>query len=451
MVSVGPEARAHEVHDRARSELLQDVFGLLNRAGLEFCVLDGYDSYPDVIHTDVDILVQSPARVAKLLTDSEIVTIVQAVQYEAGSFCYVLCRINNGKPTFLSLDVSFDYRDQGRIFFRGPEFLGKVKPYGCFFVPTPALEFACYFVKKITKGDLNASHGARLTRLYHMDPEGCAVQLRGLLPDDDAGFVAAASSSGQWDQVRAHLARLRRSLLSYARRRRPVELLEYWTGELLRWGRRLIWPAGLVIAFIGPDGVGKSTVARLVEHRLAPMFRSTRRYHLRPHLGRMGDGGTPVIEPHAQPPRGLIASIAKIGLWWTDYFISYLIDILPRKVRVGLVIFDRHFLDLAVDPVRYRYGGPLWLGRIMGRLAPPICSIVFFLDAPAALIRSRKTEVPLDEIERQRLAYLRLAQSLPNGHVIDASRPLDLVVASILEKVLAAMRTRIARRLGAGG
>ena len=64
------------------------------------------------------------------------------------------------------------------------------------------------------------------------------------------------------------------------------------------------------------------------------------------------------------------------------------------------------------------------------------------------VLQSRKQEVSREETARQREAYLELARTLPNAHVVDASRPLEEVVAEVERLVLDYMAERTARRLG---
>ncbi len=444
-VTPGNDARSSAT---TQSDLLRDVIDVLESSGVDYRVLNGYQGYPDVIPSDIDLLVPDPVALAQQLADRGVARLVQAVRYESTSYCFVLYRHTAHGPVYLLVDASADFRDQGRIFLGGAEILSGVRRYRSFATAAPDIEYVCYLIKKLMKGDLNGGHGVQLTELYREDPSACALRLRRFFPPREVKLILYASQSGIWDTVRAHHRRLRRVLLRRVLRRRPLHVLRYWAGESARaWGR-VRHPDGLVLVFFGPDGAGKSTVARLVERRLAPAFRTTRRYHLRPHFGGGGNEGPAVQEPHAQRPRRLVSSLAKLVLWWADYQFSYLFHIMPRVVRARLVVFDRHFLDLNVDPVRYRFGGPLWLARAVGRLIPSAGTLFFYLDAPAHVVRERKVELPVDEIERQRRAYLQLIAGLPQGYVVDASGSAEKVADEIVETVLTALSIRTARRLG---
>src|SRR3546814_1628081 len=87
------------------------------------------------------------------------------------------------------------------------------------------------------------------------------------------------------------------------------------------------------------------------------------------------------------------------------------------------------------------------LARLLGKLLPQP-DIVFILDAPADVLQSRKQEVPFEESVRQRTAYRRLKGEYDRAYIIDASEPLDKVVASVLAHTVPFMEQRTAKRLG---
>ena len=106
-----------------------------------------------------------------------------------------------------------------------------------------------------------------------------------------------------------------------------------------------------------------------------------------------------------------------------------------HRAKNTLLIFDRYYLDLAIDPMRYRFQGPGWLVRQVGKLVPQP-DLYILLDAPAEVLQSRKREVSLAESIRQRQAYFDVVSKMKNGIVLDASRPLDEVVAQVNSAIL---------------
>ena len=157
------------------------------------------------------------------------------------------------------------------------------------------------------------------------------------------------------------------------------------------------------------------------------------------------DDIAPNLNPHGQNPRDLFSSLAKLGLWWADYTLGYLIDVFPKLVRSTLVLFDRYYYDIAIDPRRYRYGGPRWLAKSIERLIPSP-DILILLDAPPEVMQARKQEVPFGETARQRQLYLQFISKAKNGHIVDGSLPLDMVVAQVNRIVLDRLSQRVYHR-----
>jgi thymidylate kinase len=127
--------------------------------------------------------------------------------------------------------------------------------------------------------------------------------------------------------------------------------------------------------------------------------------------------------------------------------LGYIFVVRPKLIRSTLVVFDRYYHDLLVDPRRYRYGGPMWLARLIGKLIPQP-DLWILLDAPAEVLHSRKKEVSYEETVRQRKEYLKLMSVVKNGVVIHAEQPLEAVVADVNKAVLEYMEQRTEDRIG---
>ena len=464
--------RGRLMGNRCMGKVFRDAVVALEQAGHRVCILHGYGDYPDHIRSDIDAISEDATQIPRILSRHETVAVVQAIHTQpTAALWYVLHKWCGDKPVFVRLHVFYrDYRLNGRVFFKGEEFVESCRKFKFFKVPPPALEFAAYLVKKAAKGSLDEIQGERLSELYSEDSTGCRQYLARLLPEAEAKGVAGAAQSGDWEAVRNQIEHLYREMIGKVDRKQPLKVLRNQLHDNSERIRRAVQPPGLLVAFLGVDGAGKSTVMANVERDLAPAFWSTKQYH-----GRALDSPLrwtkrvrvarqlreqeveraatnphalpPARNPHNKSPRRLTLSLIKLGLWWADYtFLGYLVDIYPRLRRSTLVLFDRYYQDLLVDPKRHRYGGPLWLARLVSRFFPRP-DVIVLLDAPPEVLHSRKREVPLEETARQREAFLELVRKSRSGHVVDASRPVHEVVAEAEQIIIEHLAARTMRRL----
>jgi thymidylate kinase len=449
-----------------KGAFLRDVVAALERAGNPLCVLRGYARYPEHVGEDVDAICADPAAIPRILLDQKVAKVIQVLKHE--TTFYYLYRPGGDKPVFLTLDVAKNYGHRGRVFLKGEEFLNNCRDFKFFKVPAPELEFVSYLIRKVTQGSVDEAQAERLGSLFRMNPDGARQQLDRFFPQIDAALIAEAARDGEWQPVRDDIGRLRRAMLDAADRSQRMRSLRHWAGILRKRADRLLRPPGLMVAFLGTDGSGKSTIMAEVERDLGPAFwdrkqyhkrplsspfRWTKRYRIRPPRVKRPETAGPErvvasgFNPHALPSRGAAYSLAKLVFWWIDFTVlGYLIEIFPRLTRLSLLLFDRYYQDLLIDPRRYHYGGSMRLARLVGRFVPQP-HLVFLLDAPPEVLRSRKQELPFEEVARQREAYKELVRRLPNGHVVDTSRPLDEVAAEVEGVMLDYMARRTARRL----
>lgn len=428
------------------------LFRFLNETGVWYCVVGDTRDYPDRIGSDIDIVVPHhtlldfPAVVSQFAQLHQL-RLVQVLRHERTAMYFVLAWIDSdGKPQFLAPDVCSDYRRHGVPILTAAEILEHSASaadgsggWTGFPVPRPAMQFIYYVIKKIDKGQIDQRQADYLATCWRQDRDGCITQLRRFWEGETVRSIADAMDDGNWLPLSSDLDGLRKQL----HRSIPFAPGARWQ-NLMRKIVRAFRPSGLTIALLGPDGCGKSSVIEAVSQEMAAAFRKVHYVHLRPRVVGGGHAQEPVSEPHAMPPRGALASTAKLAWFLFDYWSGYLLSIWPRRMRSTLVIFDRYYHDVTVDPRRYRYGGPMLLARLVGWLVPKP-DIWFVLDAPAEVVWARKSEVDLAETQRQREAYLMLLERL-HGVAVDVSQELPDVVRQVEIEILDRLERRTAKR-----
>lgn len=193
------------------------------------------------------------------------------------------------------------------------------------------------------------------------------------------------------------------------------------------------------ITLLGVDGSGKSSVLVELEQMLAGtaysgLFVLHRRPQFMYRTATASREGS--IEHYGKAPHGRFRSAVKLAAMWLDWLVGYFVLIRGRRAQGMLVVADRHsLLDILVDPLRYRYGGsPRWVETAVRFL--PMPDAIVLLDAPTAVLQSRKQELSESQAAQLRHNYLTLVQANPPGYVVDASQPLPQVVADVQHIIL---------------
>lgn len=173
---------------------------------------------------------------------------------------------------------------------------------------------------------------------------------------------------------------------------------------------------GLFIVLVGPDGCGKSTIAENLLRTPPPQFSNVFHFHWRPGwlppLGRWRRDASNTETSDAPPTDfayGYVGSFIRYLYYLIDFVAGYWIRIRPRLKQSQLVIGERGYLDLVVDPRRYGFRLPGWLLHL-GGLAVPAADLVILLKADALRVHSRKPEL---SVKRLHELHGRLYALLP--------------------------------------
>jgi thymidylate kinase len=216
------------------------------------------------------------------------------------------------------------------------------------------------------------------------------------------------------------------------------------------------------VALVGPDGAGKTTLARMLEASGVLPFRylymgvaisssnlalPTSRWLERARLG-----GSPerVRDPAAPVRRGVRARVrgfARLGNRVAEESFRQLVS-WWFQLRGQVVLCDRHYaLDYApeiaaaaaesLDRRLHRW----FVTRVL-----PRPDLVIFLDAPAELLFARKGELTVEELERRRQGFLRQGERIPGFVRVDGTRPLAEVHAELQRIVTERFAPRRSRR-----
>lgn len=269
---------------------------------------------------------------------------------------------------------------------------------------------------------------------------GALAQLKNLL-------VASAPPA----DFAAWCTNMRRILLRHSLARRPIAYLMGRLRFAVSRIHRYLKPSGMIIAVLGVDGAGKST---LIQAMLPALQAATHNavwiQHLRPSLlpplarlkGAPQAPAGPTLDPHGSKPSGRIGSIVRICYLLLDYVLGYWLRVRPIIAKQPTIaLFDRYVYDIAFDPRRFRINLPERIIRWLSVVAPEP-HLVICLTGNPEVIAARKKELPVEETRRQIEALTAFTRSNPRAVLISTDGPIDETRDHALEAILGHLHHR---------
>jgi thymidylate kinase len=209
------------------------------------------------------------------------------------------------------------------------------------------------------------------------------------------------------------------------------------------------------VALIGPDGAGKTTIARMLEERsplplkyiymgvniAASNFALPTSRFFEYLRGRQNGNDEPsqVEGQTFQHPKRWSKSAGKM-LWAAGRLANHLADEWYRQLWSWgyqwcgfIALYDRHYLfDFSLDDVDLDLQGfDTRLHRWFLTHLYPRPNLVIFLDAPAEVLFARKGEKGVGDLEKRRQSFAQLMKTNPNCVIVDGTQPLAKVYEDV--------------------
>jgi thymidylate kinase len=429
------------------SGFLRVLFRLLDQHSVRYCVLHSWESLPFELPSDLDVAIHPADRlklpiVFRRLQEADYV-LIQCLNYSVDAFYFVFCWFDGLALRAVPLDFIFEHWRSGLAVPSVKDVIEQRERHRDMWIPSRPHQFAYLLAKKTWKGKASDVQVQRLKYLAETlgRPEAEAIAGRLFLGKWKRQLVDACLAGS----LPGTLKRARNLPWLTAALRHPLRLARHVWQQASRLARRWLYPTGLLIAVLGPDGSGKDTIIQGMSQEIRRGFRRVVFYHWRPHFILPRKSAPAVTDPHADRPRGAIVSSLYLMGFVLDYWFGYALRIRHLLTRSSLVVFDRYFYDVIVDPKRARFGGPAWFALLLARLVPRP-DITLVLDADEHVMYARKGELSVKELHRQRLAYRDLDVGMTAKKTVLTDQDVAQSVADATAAVVGFLHNRFEHR-----
>lgn len=436
---------------------LSELFSQLNSQNIRYCVLRDYESLPQTTGShDLDLLVDPKdfMRCFKIICDTaQRYGGKRVIQYRAGA---IMLRFCGTIPHWwgVALDLDPNISNKGIPYYDSHWILDHQTLHG--YIPVASKEDAAmsaFFKECLANGRDRKSYAQKAAFSHNHSEHYFQPILRALL-----GNQAAKLCSKQLLKLpenpenTATLCRfIQKSLRRQAIRTSPFKIGFKRLKLLWSYRQRIHKPPGFMVAFLGTDGSGKSTVIEAI----LPTLNQTLHglvlcQHSRPHVlpplatlfsPKNATQSIPHL-PHTAPASGIMGSLLRISYYGLDYLFGYWFKLFPFMVFYpSLFIFDRYYYDYLIDPKRSRINLPQPIIRFILMFLPKP-DLVLCLGTDPKTIHQRKPELPLKEVQHQVKALKNLCNQLPNGHWIDTGTSPEEARDQTLIAIVEAMANR---------
>lgn len=417
-----------------------------------YCILRNYEKLPEVnIGNDIDILIdykdiEKNELILKLMCKELGLTCIRIAKRQYVHQWYF---IKQGCPEFktLQLDFQFDGEWNGNIYLKGDYILDNRISYKNFYIPRKSHEaLILLFASLIWGGFVKEKYNNRIYDLVNNDYEEFYKILRSSIGDYSTVIIDNIKNN-KMKKCEKLVKELRKSIKkssikNYGLIFTLVKKIKFYLHEL----KIRIKPPGISIVVLGSDGVGKSTFINGMKEILKRYFKEEFfcLRHSRPRF--LKDPGDYIYKKekgintininsrdNVKKPNNMILSFVRLIYYTLDYIIGYIIVFMKPLRKTGVVILDRYYYDFFVDPERNRMNLPQFIYTIF-YLFIPKPNIVIYLDAEPEVIYSRKQELEIVEIKKQREKYRKLSEKYA-FHIIDANNSIDCMIDKF-EKLL---------------
>lgn len=424
----------------------------LNAANIKYAIIGDYQNLPESVCHDIDLWTNDIVGFRKCLFDAIKQTGHRVlIDNLTANGCNVAFYRREGEAiTLMKIDVLVDTSFKSLLTLVDKlVMVENVMPYKDFYVANPESEAVMHFLYPMFEwGKIKKEIYKDVIYKYHETPifKQTFVKLWG---EKTTNEVLKLISEKKWDMLVSKIGSLKKKALV-----KSVFKCSTWSNAfkaayytIHRWFK----PSGKVLAFCGLDGAGKTTILDEINDMFVSLLKEKKVFYgywrpyvipeIRELFGQKNSkagvdqkvqNGITVVEPEKKPKNPLV-SFVKLCYFWLDYMLA------GRKYgsihqRGGMVLFDRHYIDMVVHPQRFEMKLPRWIILLMYKFIPK-ADFTFFLYCTPEEILQRKQEFTKEEIQAMTDEYMEVCKHFKNFVPIHTNTTIAEEIDEILSHI----------------
>jgi len=394
-------------------------FKFLNKKQINYFLLGYNNQFPNKIFSDIDLYIDFKdftdlKKIVLGFCNNYGLRINNVIRHEFNSFYFILNKKIKKKNFYIKLDICNSYVANSRklIDFKSAKKIKKNYKSFYYFVLDDYYNIYYYFLKKIIKNDFNEKQFFILKETYS--------KLKSQYFINFFGFKAYKIFSDCFTNANYKIF-LKKKDNVY----KKIIKLNYF--NYIHFFKKLFfrykYKTGLHVAILGIDGSGKTTQINLIQNsNLKYSFRNVFTQHLfgKKRLNKK------INKPYMLKNYGYFLSFIKITYLYLSFLYNFLTKLYFKKICSTLIINDRYFEDIIVDPQRYRIGKFNFVLKYLYIFLPKP-DVTFFLKTKSKILSKRKNEVKNTRLNSLTKNYSDFCKKNKYIKVINADQKIEKI------------------------